>query len=59
MDALIEICKKLKSTVYVSGKDGKKYLEIESFKKEGLVIEYQNYKHPEYNKKFGEYNPRM
>src|SRR3989344_7546492 len=58
-NALIEICKKLKSTKYISGKDGKKYLEAKSFKKEGLVIEFQNYQHPEYDQKFEGFEPSM
>jgi len=58
-EALIEICKKLKSTKYISGRDGKKYLKIEIFKREGLAVKFQNYQHPKYNQKFGEFKPYM
>ena len=57
--ALIEICRKLKSTDYISGKAGKKYLDINLFRKTGLNVEFQNYQHPQYNQRFEGFEPYM
>ena len=57
--ALIEICKNLKSMEYISGKDGKKYLDINLFRKTGLNVEFQNYQHPQYNQRFKGFEPYM
>ncbi|MCM8763130.1 MAG: WbqC family protein, partial [Candidatus Omnitrophica bacterium] len=39
---IIEICKKMKADVYLSGVGGKDYLEEEKFKEAGIELVYQN-----------------
>jgi hypothetical protein len=49
--ALLDMCKKLGATVYLSGADGDKYITDEmkkSFDKSGVKLEFQEYVHPEY-----------
>jgi hypothetical protein len=48
---LLDICKKLNATKYLSGPTAKIYLENdkEIFEKEGIEIKYHDYKHPIYN----------
>jgi len=57
--AIIETCKKLKSKNYISGQDGKKYLDMELIKESRLNVEFQNYQHPTYNQRFNNFKPYM
>lgn len=46
--ALVDLCKIVKAQTYISGAEGRNYLELELFKKENINVEFQNYKHPLY-----------
>jgi hypothetical protein len=51
-EMLIEILKKIRADIYISGKgrEGKKhYLDEELMKKEGIKIKYHDFQHPIYN----------
>lgn len=43
-DNVLELCKLYKANKYISGNNGVKYLDIDSFKKEGIEIEYTKHK---------------
>lgn len=58
-DALVALCKAAKAEIYLSGVDGEKYLEHEKFRKAGIKIIYQHYKHPEYSQVFPGFEPYM
>ncbi len=58
-DALVEICDKMNMSTYISGIDGKKYLEFTKFEKEKIEVEVQNYTHPKYIQNFGEFDGYM
>ncbi len=45
---LVSLCKTLKADYYLSGQDGPKYMDMELFKKEGIKVLIQDFKHPEY-----------
>ena len=47
-DLILEICNKSNAEVYTSGPDGKNYLELEKFIKNGIEIIYHDFDHPEY-----------
>ncbi len=49
---IIEICKKLKADVYLSGTGGKNYLEEEKIPQAGIKLEYQNFIHPVYRQRY-------
>lgn len=51
-DLILEICKKLKATKYLSGVSGKNYLDLESFRKENIKVVFQKYDYPQYKKGF-------
>ncbi len=51
-ERIIEICRKLKADVYLSGAGGKAYLKEELFVKEQVELRYQNFAHPEYEQQF-------
>ena len=56
---ILEICKKLNATTYISGISGKNYLDIESFKTAGIDIIFQEYKHPVYRQVYQPFIPNM
>ncbi len=58
-ERLIDICKTLGSNKYLAGQDGNKYMNLELFKKEGMEVIFQDFKHPVYNQLFGEFEPYM
>lgn len=45
---IIKICKKLHATHYLTGNSAKNYLRENEFKKNNILLEYQNYIHPKY-----------
>ena len=47
-EALIEICKKVDSSTYISGNSGKNYVDEKLFKESNIKIIYQNYNYRDY-----------
>lgn len=45
---IIEICKKLNADELYDSKAAESFIDLELFKKEGIKIEFQDYKHPVY-----------
>ena len=43
---LIEICRKLKADIYLSGPGGESYLDLDEFKKAGIELKFQNFHEP-------------
>lgn len=58
-ERLIDICKNLNGNVYLAGRDGAKYMDLDKFDKEGIEIVFQDYKHPVYNQLYGEFKAYM
>lgn len=59
-DLLLNICKKLKADVYLSGKSGRNYLEHGKFRRNGIEVSFQHFEHPVYRQQFGnEFLPNM
>jgi len=58
-ELVLNICKSLGASYYISGALGQNYLEISRFKKEGIKLLFQEYKHPIYNQLFGDFEPYM
>lgn len=56
---ILNICKKLKSEVYISGISGKDYLNINEFEKEGIKVIFQEFHHPIYNQLYKPFIPCM
>jgi hypothetical protein len=47
-DLILEICRQVGASVYVSGPNGSNYLDLAAFADEGIRIVYHEYEHPEY-----------
>ncbi len=62
-ERLIELCKKLRADVYLSGIGGRDYLDEARFAEEGIKLAYQDFVHPVYRQLFAkdekEFIPHM
>jgi len=47
-ELLLNICKKREANIYISGRDGRNYLDVNMFEKEKIKIVYHNFIHPQY-----------
>lgn len=54
---LVDLCKQLGGDIYLSGRDGAKYLNLKEFAEEGLEVRFQDYIHPYYPQLFGDFKP--
>lgn len=59
MERLVGICKKYKADTFYEGSAGREYIEEGIFSKNGIKVEYQDYKHPEYTQLYGEFIPYL
>ncbi|OHA13812.1 MAG: hypothetical protein A2909_00825 [Candidatus Tagabacteria bacterium RIFCSPLOWO2_01_FULL_39_11] len=58
-DLVLDICKGLKSNLYVSGGLGRDYIDADRFKRNNIGLYFQDYKHPAYNQLWGDFVPYM
>jgi len=58
-DFILSACGELKASAYISGQNGKDYLNIEDFESAGINIAMQKYNHPTYNQLHGDFLPNM
>ena len=56
---ILEICRKVKTVQYLSGRDGRNYLDEKEFIDNGIEIIYQDFKHPVYDHFMGHFMPEM
>ncbi len=56
---LINICMKLKADIYLSGPDGKSYLNLNNWNNKGIRVVFQDFKHPKYPQLFNGFIPQM
>jgi len=54
---LIEIVEELGANIYLSGLGGKKYQQVDDFKKANIELRYYDFSHPEYSQLWGEFAP--
>jgi hypothetical protein len=47
-ELILEICRQVRATEYISGPDGRNYLPLESFAQAGIALGYHDYVHPTY-----------
>jgi len=57
--ALLDMLKEIGASKYISGVDGKKYLDLKEFEKENIDVVFQDYKYPEYNQVYKGFEPYM
>lgn len=47
-ELILNLCRELGATVYLSGPLGRNYLHGDSFSREGITVRYDDYRHPTY-----------
>ena len=58
-DLILEICLRSGANQYLCGLSGKDYLKLEDFSASGIEVEFQNFKHPKYEQRGGEFMPYL
>lgn len=60
-DLVLELCKAAGATIYLSGNGARKYMQVDTFKKKGIDVQYQTFSHPYYTQKYakGEFVPGL
>jgi len=58
-DLVLNICKSLNASTYLSGPFGRDYLNIDSFAASGIKIAFHDYKHPVYSQTYPGFEPYM
>lgn len=54
---LLGLCRAVGATVYLAGRDGARYLDLDQFKTAGISVRAQEYAHPVYAQPHGEFVP--
>lgn len=58
-DLVLNICRALKATTYISGPFGRDYLDRDRFREAGIKIVFHDYRHPVYQQAFEGFEPYM
>lgn len=58
-DICLQICQAVETDVYLAGKSGKDYLELDKFKKAGVEVIFHDFQHPEYKQVYPKFEPYM
>ncbi len=56
---LVDICKKVGASTYLSGPTARDYINPDSFKMEKIGVEFHEYTHPTYEQRFPGFVPNM
>ena len=58
-DLILNICKSLNASTYLSGPFGRDYLNLGTFNDAGIKVEFHDYLHPVYDQVFKGFQPYM
>ncbi len=58
-ERILEICKSVNASNYISGIMGEGYLDIEEFEKNAITVNIQDYQHPIYKQNYEPFLPNM
>ena len=58
-ELILNLCKNVGATTYLSGPFGKDYLDAEAFEEAGINLDFDDYVHPTYSQIHGEFVPFM
>jgi hypothetical protein len=56
---LIDLCRRMECGFYYSGAAARDYLDVEDFRAAGIRVEFQDYAHPTYPQRYGEFVPYL
>jgi len=58
-ERLIAIVKHFSGDTYLAGSGGRGYMELQKYQKHGIEVIFQDYRHPEYEQLFGDFEANM
>ena len=58
-ELILNICKSVQAEEYLSGRDGRNYLNLGLWQENKLKVEFYDYQHPQYRQLHGEFLPQM
>jgi len=58
-DLVLEHCQRFNARIVLVGMMGRHYIDEEEFKKNGIMVNYQDYRHPAYPQLHGDFVPYM
>ena len=58
-ELILELCKKVGATSYLSGPFGRDYLKVHEFNNAGIDLIFHDYAHPEYSQTYKGFEPNM
>lgn len=58
-ERLLNICRRFGADRYISGDSAKDYLDEDAFRRSGIEVEWQDYRHPRYEQLHGEFLPNL
>ncbi len=58
-DLILEICQKVHANFYLSGRDGRSYMDLKPFQDAGVEVDFQDFKHPIYPQMHPGFEPAM
>ena len=58
-ERLIAITEHFGADTYLAGSGGSQYMDLQKYANSGIKVIFQDYKHPEYNQLFQEFEPYM
>ncbi len=58
-ERLIAITKHFGSDTYLAGGGGRHYMNLDKYENSGIKVIFQDYKHPEYEQLYGDFEPNM
>lgn len=53
IERLVQICKRFDANCFYEGQSGENYIDVGDFEKEGIRVDFQNYRHPVYKQLYG------
>jgi hypothetical protein len=56
---ILNLCREVGASAYLSGAEGRSYLDSQAFQAAGIQLQMQDYKHPVYPQQFGPFEPFM
>ena len=54
-EAVLDMCRQLGATQYIFGSQGRDYADVEAFGRAGILLQFQDYKHPVYPQLHGDF----
>jgi hypothetical protein len=58
-ELILDLCRKVGATTYISGPFGRDYLDLPAFECAGIKVVFHDYAHPEYRQAFDGFEPYM